>query len=119
MEDVLSFIHHPIFTQDWIDLGLDDDDLAELELCVMATASMARGGVDRCGVSFATVTPEPRPGRDPFRVQVCYVYFEHRSIAALLAADPADGNERDDGIGISDGDRLRLRALIDEIGEEI
>jgi hypothetical protein len=29
-EILLSFLHHPLFTADWADLGLDDDDLAEL-----------------------------------------------------------------------------------------
>jgi hypothetical protein len=110
-EDVLSFLHHPQFTQDWHDLGLDDDDLAELELCIMATP---RELDEPDCVNLIHVFPEPRDGRPSFRAIVGYVHFRDQAIAALLAADGPDA-----GVEITDEDRQILRMLMAEIKAEI
>lgn len=113
-EDLLSFIHHPLFTRDWKELGLDDDDLAELELCVMVGPKEGRLEPGTGGLRIIRVGPDARPERPPFRVFVYYVFFEDRSIVALLAAESADGDA-----DISDEDRQQLRVLINEIEEEL
>lgn len=114
-EDLLSFIHHPIFTRDWKDLGLDDDDLAELELCVMIGPKKAEVIADSGGVRLLKVGPDPRPSRPPFQVVVAYVFFEHRPIAAFLGASRADG----DDLEITAEDRERLRELMADIERDI
>jgi hypothetical protein len=112
-EDLLSFIHHPTFTNDWKDLGLDDDDLAELELCLMVQPKgEALVGGDDGAVRLIAVESEIRADRRSVSVVVGYALFEHRSIVALLAAEFWDG----ENLGITDDDRDRLRDLVDEIG---
>jgi len=95
-------------------LELDDDDLCELEMCVMCGGSNARTMVGTSGVRLMSVTPEPRIDRTVIEVIVGYVFFEERAIVALLAAEPRGGDTR-----ISNEERERLCQLVLEIAEDI
>ena len=114
-EDVLSFIHHPLFTQSWSGLGLDDDDLVELGLCIMACPRCGHEINGVPGLRFMNVTSEARTYRPPISVYVYYASFEEQSIAALL--EVVEKSDEDDEITTDDS--AKLRKLIEEITKDL
>jgi len=84
-EDWLRFVHLTTFSQDWSKLGLNDDDLRALEVCIMAAPTrppVIPGGGGLRKVRFA------RQGRNRGKsggYRVFYAYFAEYSIVAFVA----------------------------------
>jgi hypothetical protein len=109
---VLTFLYTPSFTRDWREFLLNDDDLPELELGVMVACST---NSSESGLRNILAWSETGANRmTPINVSVFYAHFPKHSLAAVLAADPPNG----EGI-ITDDDYQQLTPLIDEISDEL
>lgn len=109
LDDILTFVEHPTFTRDWRDLSLDDDDLIDLQLGIMASRSEALGQVDIGGLGLIGVRSEPRTYRPPISVMVAYVRVQLERKAVLLAADvPSEATMVDEKLA-------QVWALVNEI----
>jgi hypothetical protein len=108
-EDWLRFIELDIFTQDWRELGLTDEDLLALQIAIMAGPQLhpvisGTGGLRK--IRFA-----PAAWRRGKRgaARVCFAYFPGFSIVLLVAA--FDKNEKED---ITQEERRTIKRLLRE-----
>lgn len=113
-QDFLRFIQLGTFQQDWEDLGLVDDDLAALEVLIMAEPD---GPAPQEGTSgfrlinfLSPLNKEDRPNG----ILVGYAYFPASSVAALLVA--ADLNEP---LGLNKQTRNQFKSDIEFIEERL
>ena len=91
-EDLLNFIELSCFTTDWEALGLDDDDLLDLQVAIMANPKGGALVPGTGGLRKMRFAPRRwRVGRSG-AARVCYVYFEDYSII-LLALVYAKGHK--------------------------
>jgi hypothetical protein len=110
-DQVLTFVYTPSFTQDWREFLLNDDDLPELELGIMVACSMDSSETGLRNIIAWSETGANR--HRPINVSVFYVHFPGCSLAAILAADPPNGEWI-----VTDDDRKQLAPLIKEISDE-
>jgi hypothetical protein len=83
-EDLLNFIETRVFTREWKNLGLNDDDLFALQIALMGNPKgspviAGTGGLRKLRFS----PPEWQRGKRG-ALRVCYVYFEEYGIVLLV-----------------------------------
>ena len=83
-EDLLDFIELPIFTKRWAALGLDDDeDLAALQLFIMAGPKTAKPVKGTDGIRKLRFAPKRWKSGKSGAARVLYVYFEEFGLVIL------------------------------------
>src|SRR5438105_4897303 len=106
----MRFVELPVFTADWRDLKLTDDDLMELKAAIMSAPARApviagTGGLRKLRLG--------RPGRGKRGgLRVCYAHFPAYSVVILVAV--YGKNEQED---LSAAEKRQVRALLKEIEE--
>ncbi|MEM7812721.1 MAG: hypothetical protein AAF532_14695 [Planctomycetota bacterium] len=87
--DLLTFIHEPEFDHDWVELGLNDDDLHALQVAIMCDPTLAPVIANTNYVREAVFDVSHGPDAGVF---VRYVHFEeHSNVLLLIAYDATSG----------------------------
>ncbi len=113
-EELLNFIETRVFTREWKDLGLSDDDLFALQIAIMGNPKAApiisgTGGLRKLRYS----PPQWRKGKRG-ALRVCYTYFEQYAII-LLVVVYAKG-EKD---SLSEREKTVIKQMIEEQEREL
>ena len=113
-EDLLDFVETRVFTREWKDLGLSDDDLFTLQITIMGDPKgsppiAGTGGLRKLRFS----PPRWRRGKRG-ALRVCYVYFEQYAIV-LLVVVYAKG-EKD---SLSAREKRIIKRMIEEQEKEL
>lgn len=83
-EDLLNFVETRVFTREWKDLGLSDDDLFALQIMIMGDPKGSPLIAGTGGLRKRRFSP-PRWWRGKRgALRVCYVYFEQYAIVLLV-----------------------------------
>jgi len=112
--DVLDFIEFDGFTKDWRDLGLNDDELAALQIAIMSDPKFAPVVQGTGGLRKARFAPSRWARGKRGSARVCYVYFEQYSLVLLVLAY----SKKDKG-NLSAQEKKAIRNLIAEINKEL
>ena len=111
---MLDFIELHGFTDEWHDLGLNDDDLLVLQIDIMrgpGAAPVIKGTGGLRKVRFSP--PRWRTGKRG-AARVCYVYLQEWSIVLLVTVYLK--KEKDD---LSAAERKAIRQVIERIRQEL
>lgn len=113
-EEVLDFIEMEGFAEDWEHLGLNDTDLAALQVCIMSmpTGSPIIAGTG--GLRKARFAPKHWGTGKRGAARICYVYFKEYSMALLVKAY----SKKDQG-NLSGAQRVAIRAVLQVIKREL
>ena len=109
-EDLLSFVQLPSFTRHWKRLKLTDDDLRELEVCIMADPKVGKIIPRTGGVRKIRAVPDSWHMGKRGALRVCYVYFSDVFIVVLAAA--YGKNRKED---LSEQEKSAMRMIIPEL----
>ncbi len=110
-EDWLRFIEMPGFTRGWKKLGLEDEDVNAIQMCIMVSPHgppivSGTGGLRK--IRFA-------PGRwksgKRGAARVCYAYFEEFSVVILVTIYPK--TRKDD---LTQEEKREIKRLLEGIG---
>lgn len=112
-EDLLHFIESTEFSEGWDELGLDDeDDLASLQLCIMAHPAGDRLIEGTNGLRLHTHKLWSANKRE---VTVYYAYFEDFGIVYLVCVD----GHAERNLAFSDEQRAGFRAVLNRVQVEL
>ena len=87
-EDCLLFIESEVFARAWKRCGLTDQDLFELQVCIMAHPKLHPVMEGTGGVRKMRFTPAGRATGKSGSHRVCYVHFEQYRVVLRLTAYP-------------------------------
>jgi hypothetical protein len=85
-EDLLSFVASTAFERAWKQSGLTDDDLFELQLCIMARPKASPVMAGTGGLRKVRFSPTGALRGKSGSHRACYVYFEEFGIVLLVTA---------------------------------
>jgi hypothetical protein len=108
-EDCLSFVESEVFARAWRRCGLTDDDLFELQVCIMAHPKLPPVMKGTGGVRKIRFSPTGTAGSKSGSHRGCYVYYEEYGIVLLLTAYPK--SKKDD---ISVAGRNAMRRMVEK-----
>lgn len=113
-DDLLNFIELRSFAASWEELGLEDDDLAALQIELMSDPRQGPLVKETGGLRKLRFSPSRwRKGKSG-ALRVGYVYFERYGLIVLVLVYKK--GEMDD---ISAADRKQFRALIGRIEKQL
>jgi len=109
-QDLLNFVEFDVFTSHWSRLELADEDLAALQILIMANPTgppviRGTGGVRKMRFASMAATRGKSGG-----LRVCYVYFKKYGLV-LLATVYAKNEESD----LTAAQRRAMAKTVDEI----
>jgi hypothetical protein len=114
-EELLDFIELPVFTRRWKELGLDDeDDLAALQLFIMAEPKRAKVVGGTPGIRKLRFAPERWNCGKSGGARILYVHFDQLGIVVLCYV--FGKNETDN---ISNAVKKYLAKLVVDIEKEL
>ena len=113
-EDLLHFIELDGFSDDWKDLGLDDEALTALQLAIMAEGKNAPVISGTGGVRKLRFAPDSWHTGKSGAARICFAYFEEYGIVLLVAA--YSKNEHD---AISAAGKKLFSKLVKEAQSEL
>jgi len=108
-QTLLNFTHTPWFDRDWQGIGLSDEDLAELQMQIMAGPSAAPVVRRTGGLRKVRFSPPSWNVGKSGALRVCYSYYQRFGHVLLVAVYPK--TEKDT---LSDEEADVCRALIEE-----
>lgn len=106
-----SFIELPLFIKRWSDIGLNDEELRELQLLLLCNPDVGpimkgTGGIRK--VRF----PLEKRGKSR-SVRVCYVDFSEINIIYLITAFT-----KDEQANLTDAEKIILKKMVKSLKEE-
>lgn len=87
-EELLTFIEMDGFSADWIELGLDADDLLALQVAIMSGPSRPPVIPGTGGLRKIRFAPKAWNVGKSGGVRICYVYFAAWGVVLLVIAYP-------------------------------
>lgn len=112
MKDLLqTFIEVPSFTKQWADLGLDDDDLFELQKILIKDPEAGDLIQQTGGLRKLRFAIEGRGKRSGARV--CYVEFYAYETIYLITA-----YAKNEKVNLTDAEKNKLRNLVKRLKDE-
>src|SRR4051794_32937983 len=87
-EDLLGFIHSKQFDASWKRMGLTDEDLCKLQVCIIASPKGAHVIEATDGLRKLRFSPDDSDQGKSGSHRACYVYFEEHAIVFLATAYP-------------------------------
>jgi hypothetical protein len=109
-EDLLTFIELDGFSDDWRRLGLEDTDLAALQIAIMCAPDKPPVIKGTGGLRKIRFAPKSWGTGKSGGARVCYAYFQQFSTVLLVVA--YSKNEQDN---ISPQHRKAYRSLIERV----
>jgi hypothetical protein len=109
----LRFIHLKPFTAAWEDLGLNDDDLAALQIMIMLDPARHPVVEGTGGLRKMRFAPARWQTGKRGAARICYVYLEEQGIVLLVLA--YSKNEKDD---LTPNEKEAVRRLLRRIAAE-
>lgn len=113
-DDLLNFIELGSFVASWEELGLEEDDLAALQIGLMSNPRQGPLVKETGGLRKLRFSPSRWKKGKSGALRVGYVYFEKYGLIVLVLVYKK--GEMDD---ISAADRKRFRALIGRIEKQL
>lgn len=93
-EDLLTFVEMDGFSDDWKDLGLNDEDLMALQISIMLRPKGAPVIPGTSGLRKVRFAPSGWKTGKSGAIRVCYVHFQEYGVVLLVVAYSKD--EADD-----------------------
>jgi len=113
-DDLLNFIELETFVHSWEELGLEDDDLAALQIELMANPRRGPLVRETGGLRKLRFSPQRWKQGKSGGLRIGYVYFEKYGLIVLILA-----YKKGEMDNISAADRKRLRGLIGRIETQL
>lgn len=106
----LRFVQWDGFVRDWADLGLDDEDLSDLEICIMAHPDACPVIQGTGGVRKLRVSPAGWNVGKSGAVRVWYLHIAEKGVVILLVA-----YQKSDREDLTPSDKKAIKSLVTRI----
>jgi hypothetical protein len=113
-QDVLDFVEMDGFEEDWKRLGLNDDDLSVLQVCLMSMPTSGRIIRGSGGVRKSRFAPKRWGTGKSGAARVYYKYFPEYSMTLLIGMYAKNELEN-----ISAAQRNAMKAAVERIEREL
>ena len=112
-EDLISFVQLKPFTRAWGHLRLTDDDLRELEMCLMANPFQGKIIPGTGGLRKVRAVPDRWEMGKRGALRICYAFFDDLFIVVLAAV--YGKNRKDD---LTKQEKNAMQVLLPAIREQ-